>query len=238
MNQLSNIQQTMSSREISAMTGKQHKDVMRSIRNMEASWEKVGGRKFALAEYSDEQGKIRPEYKLSKKECLYIATKFNDEARAILINRWEELENKSSSPQSDAVVLANAFQILNNMVEDQKRLIAQKDNALIQANEVITKAMPKVAYCEDVLQSKTNITINVIAQELGITAIKLNQLLKEKGVHYKQGGKWLLVSKLRNKGYTESYTHTYTKSNGEKGTDIQTRWTELGRAFIHSLFKN
>ncbi|MEI2271875.1 phage regulatory protein/antirepressor Ant [Sphingobacterium sp. ML3W] len=238
MNQLSNIQQTMSSREMAEMTGKQHAHVMQAIRKMELAWEKVNQSKFGLVEYTDAKGEKRPEYQLSKKECLYIATKFNDEARAILINRWEELENKPSSPQSDAVVLANAFQILNNMVEDQKRLIAQKDNALIQANEVITKAMPKVAYCEEVLQSKTNITINVIAQELGITAIKLNQLLKEKGIHYKQGGKWLLVSKFRNKGYTESYTHTYTKYNGEKGTDIQTRWTELGRAFIHSLFKN
>ena len=238
MEQLSNLQQTMSSREIAEMTGKQHKDVMRSIRNMESAWEKVGGRKFALAEYSDEQGKPRPEYQLSKKECLYIATKFNDEARAILINRWEELENKSAPQQSDAIVLANAFQILSNMVEDQKRLIEQRDQALLQSKEVIAKAMPKVAYCEEVLQSKTNITTNTIAQELGITAIKLNQALKEKGVQYKQGGKWLLVSKFRNKGYTESHTHTYTKSNGEKGTDIQTRWTELGRAFIHHLFKN
>ncbi|VXC99670.1 phage regulatory protein/antirepressor Ant [Sphingobacterium multivorum] len=238
MEKLSNLQQTMSSREIAEMTGKQHKDVMRSIRNMESAWEKVGGRKFALAEYSDEQGKPRPEYQLSKKECLYIATKFNDEARAILINRWEELENKSAPQQSDAIVLANAFQILSNMVEDQKKQIEQRDQALLQSKEVIAKAMPKVAYCEEVLQSKTNITTNTIAQELGITAIKLNQILKEKGVQYKQGGKWLLVSKFRNKGYTESHTHTYTKSNGEKGTDIQTRWTELGRAFIHHLFKN
>lgn len=29
---------------------------------MEASWEKVSGRKFTLAEYEDEQGKKRPEY--------------------------------------------------------------------------------------------------------------------------------------------------------------------------------
>src|SRR5690606_16109233 len=93
MNQLTNIQQTMSSREIADMTGKRHTDVMRSIRNMEDSWEKVSGRRFALADYTDEQGKKRPEYNLTKKESLYVATKFNDEARARLILRWEELEN-------------------------------------------------------------------------------------------------------------------------------------------------
>lgn len=31
---------------------------------------------------------------LNKTECLYVATKFNDEARAKLIIRWEQLENQ------------------------------------------------------------------------------------------------------------------------------------------------
>ena len=33
------------------MTGKQHKNVMQAIGNMEPAWEKVNGRKFALVEY-------------------------------------------------------------------------------------------------------------------------------------------------------------------------------------------
>ena len=32
---------------------KQHKDVMKAIRNMEPAWLKVNGRKFALVEYQD-----------------------------------------------------------------------------------------------------------------------------------------------------------------------------------------
>jgi hypothetical protein len=34
-----------------------------------------------------------PCYSLTKTECLYIATKFNDEARAKLVLRWENNEN-------------------------------------------------------------------------------------------------------------------------------------------------
>ena len=63
-----------------------------SIRNMEPAWEKVNGRNFALVEYRDKKGELRPCYRLSKTECLYIATKFNDEARAKLVIRWEQLE--------------------------------------------------------------------------------------------------------------------------------------------------
>ena len=86
--------ETMTSLEIAEVTGRNHKDVMRSIREMEEAWIKVNGRKFALVEYKDAKGEMRPCYSLSKTECLYIATKFNDEARAKLVLRWEELEIK------------------------------------------------------------------------------------------------------------------------------------------------
>ena len=48
--------------------------------------------KFSLSAYQDATGRTLPCYSLSKTECLYIATKFNDEARAKLVIRWEELE--------------------------------------------------------------------------------------------------------------------------------------------------
>ena len=49
---------------------------MRAIRKMEPAWEKVNGCKFALVEYQDKKGELRPCYQLTKTECLYIATKF------------------------------------------------------------------------------------------------------------------------------------------------------------------
>ena len=45
-----------------------------------------------IRKYTDKKGELRPCYSLTKTECLYIATKFNDEARARLVLRWEELE--------------------------------------------------------------------------------------------------------------------------------------------------
>ena len=88
----------MTSLEIAELTGKQHKDVLKAIRNMEPAWEKTTGRKFALCEkyYQMANGvqKAQPYYSLTKTECLYIATKFNDEARAKLVLRRETLERQ------------------------------------------------------------------------------------------------------------------------------------------------
>ena len=44
-----NTVQTMTSLEIAELTGKQHKNVMQAIRNMEPAWEKVQGLKFQLS---------------------------------------------------------------------------------------------------------------------------------------------------------------------------------------------
>ena len=74
-----NDKQMMTSLEIAQVTGKQHKDVLKAIRNMEPAWTQVAGRKFALSEYQDSTGRSLPCYQLTKTECLYIATKFNDE---------------------------------------------------------------------------------------------------------------------------------------------------------------
>ena len=71
-----------------------------TIRNMEPAWAKTCGRKFALTSRTITQpnGGTRevPCYSLTKTECMYIATKFNDEARAKLVLRWETLERANA----------------------------------------------------------------------------------------------------------------------------------------------
>ena len=74
-----------------------------NIRKMEPAWIKICGSIFRLTSRTIVQpnGGTRevPCYSLTKTECLYIATKFNDEARAKLVLRWEELEKVDARRQ-------------------------------------------------------------------------------------------------------------------------------------------
>ena len=92
------VQDRMTSIEIAEVTGKPHNDVLKAIRKMEPAWEKVHEGKFSLKQRTIQtsNGATRqvPYYSLTKTECLYIATKFNDEARAKLVLRWEQLERE------------------------------------------------------------------------------------------------------------------------------------------------
>lgn len=62
----------MTTLEIAEVTGKNHKDVMRAIRNMESPWENICERKFALTSQKEEMpnGGTREEpcYSLNKTE--------------------------------------------------------------------------------------------------------------------------------------------------------------------------
>lgn len=115
---------TMSSLEIAKIIGKEHKNVMQSIRNMEPAWEKVSGLKFQPTTYQDAQGKPRPCYELTYRETLFVATKFKDEDRAKLILRWEALEKGEAQPsalqpKSGAEMLLMYAQ---QMVEQERKL--------------------------------------------------------------------------------------------------------------------
>ena len=94
--------QTMSSLEIAELAGRNHKDVMRSIRDMEPAWLKVCGRNFALTSKNVEMPnggfKETPCYELNYDECMYVASKFNDETRAKLVIRWNALETGKAEP--------------------------------------------------------------------------------------------------------------------------------------------
>ena len=88
-------EKTITSLEIARLAKRNHKDILRSIRNTEPAWEKLTGRKFAPSEYTDASGKCNAMFELSMLECLYVASKFDDDTRARLVLRWNELEKAS-----------------------------------------------------------------------------------------------------------------------------------------------
>ena len=146
MTQLINInkEQTMTSLEIAELTGKQHKNLMRDIRNMEPAWVKVQGLNFELSSrtYKLPNGGTKevPCYVLTKTECLYIATKFNDEARARLVLRWQELETEEvRRKMSEVRCLPEPKEILrlaDEIIGDGLRMLNEEAEDTLTATQV------------------------------------------------------------------------------------------------------
>ena len=165
----------MTSLEIAELTGKQHNDVLKAIRNMEPAWEKTTGRKFALCEkyYQMANGvqKAQPYYSLTKTECLYIATKFNDEARAKLVLRWEELERRNLTPNPSPVR------------EGSVRCLPSPKKILALADDIIGKGLRMLNEpAEDTL------TATQVAKTFKMTVYDFNQVVCNMGIQYRRVG--------------------------------------------------
>ena len=110
-------------------------------------------------------------------------------------------------------------------------------NQIALYEESVLEQARKLDYHDAVLQSRTLITTNVIAKELGMSAIALNKLLNAKKVIYKSDNHWVLYAEHAGKGYTGTKTAVFLDSSGNYQSNIHTYWTEKGREFIHALLK-
>lgn len=154
-----NASEYMTSREIATITGKPHNDVLKAIRAMEPAWYKITEGNFSLSEYTDSTGRKLPMYKLTKTECLYIATKFNDEARAKLVIRWEELETKER--QNVPALPQTYLEALKALVlsEEQKQVLALENESM----------KPKADYFDTLVERGSNLNLRDTAKMIGVS---------------------------------------------------------------------
>lgn len=223
-------QETMTSLQIAEVAGKMHKHVLEAIRTMEPAWEKVNGTKFRLAEYKDAKGEMRPCYQLNKTECLYIATKFNDEARAKLVIRWEELERQNAQPS----IPQNFAEALRLAATQQEQLEAQR--AELEA------AAPKVAFANAMLASKNSCLVGELAKIISqngytIGQNRLFQWLRENG-YLGRIGEYYNVPNQRyvEQGLFEVKRSTRSGSSGELYNITTTKVTPKGQEYFLQKF--
>ena len=183
-------EERITSLEIATMTNKLHKNVMQSIRKMEVAWVKVNGLGFKLVNYQDQKGETRPCYSLTKRESLYIATKFNDEARAKLILRWEELEIKHRE-QAQAKMQAEQVKPQQSFLQDKLTVanwvmdsLRYSDAARLQLVSQIAKpyGVPVPDYVH--APNGASHAVSELLKERGVelSAIKFNKLALAAGL--------------------------------------------------------
>ena len=218
MTQIININkvQTMTSLEIAELTGKQHKNLMRDIRNMEPAWVKVQGLKFELSSrtYQLPNGGTKevPCYVLTKTECLYIATKFNDEARAKLVLRWQELEMEEVRRKMSDV----------RCLPEPKKILALADEIIGEGLRMLNE------------EAEDTLTATQVAKTFNMKVYDFNAVLRDMGIQYRRGGHWNISDDLADRGLTALRTHVSYSLKGEKKIHTYMTWTLNGLRFLNS----
>jgi len=203
-------QHMMTSLEIAEVTGKQHCHIMAAIRKMEPAWQKVNQSNFRLVEYHDKKGELRPCYLLTKTETLYIATKFNDESRARLVLRWEELELERLG--------ANKLPALGV----QKKILAMADDIISTGLRMLNEP------AEDTL------TATQVAKTFNMSTLDFNAVLSDMGIQYRAHGRWYLAEHLQGRGFTAERTHINYSLKGKRKIKVYMTWTMAGLKYLNS----
>ncbi len=138
-----------------------------------------------------------------------------------------QVEKDFNSPEK---IMARALLMADKKI---KLLESQNENLLIELEE----ANKNADYLDLILQTKDSLTITQIAQDYGISARKMNQLLKQERIQRIVNGQWVLYAKYLAKGYVSSRTFDYEGKDGKIHSNVTTVWTQLGRRFLYDKLK-
>lgn len=138
-----------------------------------------------------------------------------------------QVEKDFNSPEK---IMARALLMADKKI---KLLESQNENLLIELEEATKNA----DYLDLILQTKDSLTITQIAQDYGMSARKMNQLLKQERIQRIVNGQWVLYAKYLGKGYISSRTFDYEGKDGKIHSNVTTVWTQLGRRFLYDKLK-
>lgn len=174
-------------------------------------------------------GKVMPQTQLehnltiemAKQLCMLARNDKGREAREYFI----EVEKEWNSPEK---VMSRALKIANNVINEQKMVIAQQE-------QQIAEFQPVRDYVDEILSSTSTLTTTQVAADYDLSARALNKILHEAKLQRNVNGQWILYKDEMGKGYTKSETFTFTRTDGRLDSKIQTKWTQKGRLRIHEI---
>lgn len=145
-----------------------------------------------------------------------------------------DLEKAWNTPEQ---VFARALKMADQTITKLKDSVKSLSTEISVKNQIIGELKPKADYYDEILKNPGLVTITQIAKDYGMSGKKMNEILHDIGIQYKQSGQWLLYSKYHCMGYTHSETVDITRSDGRPDVKMNTKWSQKGRIFLYDKLK-
>ncbi len=232
---------------------KEHKHVREAIKKLLTTAENsTVHQMFSESTYLNEQNKEQPMFIMNQDGFTLLAMGFNGKKAMEFKLKYIEAFNamKRQIEQSKPSVPQNYLEALKSLVksEEEKQQLAlenrkQQQEILTISKEnmelgnKITEMLPKVSYYDQILQSNATMTITQIAQDYGMSAIKMNKELEAMKIQHKVRGQWILYGQFLTGGYVHSRAIDIIRSDGRHDVKYNTEWTTKGRIFLYEALK-
>nr|DAL70738.1 MAG TPA: antirepressor protein [Caudoviricetes sp.] len=167
---------------------------------------------------------------MAKHICLMSRTEKGKECRQYLI----DLEKAWNTPEQ---VFARALKMADQTIAKLKDSVKSLSTEVNMKNQIIGELKPKADYYDEILNNPGLVTITQIAKDYGMSGKRMNEVLHDLGIQYKQSDQWLLYSKYHGMGYTHSKTVDIVRSDGRPDVKMNTMWSQKGRIFLYETLK-
>ena len=118
--------------------------------------------------------------------------------------------------------------------ETEREQLADQNKVLLIEKEHNKKPL---SYYNKILNNPALMSITQIAKDCGMTGHKMNTLLHDLNVQYRQSGVWLLYSQYQGLGWTQSTTYVANKGFLNETVTFLTKWTQKGHLALYKLLK-
>lgn len=243
------------SKLVAEVFGKEHRNVVRDIKNLIEGGVLKNEQTpmFEETTYINEQNKQSyPMFIMNQDGFTLLAMGFNGkkamEFKLKYIEAFNAMkrqieQNKPSVPQTYLEALKSLVKAeeekqqlaLENKQQQATILTISKEN--MELGNKITEMLPKVSYYDKILQSNATMTVTQIAQDYGMSAMKLNKELEAMKIQHKVRGQWILYGKFLTGGYVHSRAVDILRSDGRHDVKYNTEWTTKGRIFLYESLK-
>lgn len=176
--------QTMTSREVADLTGKEHKNVLSDSRKM---IEELGLRSADFSAYlPDSYGRPQLVFNLPKRETLILVSGYSIAMRAKIIDRWQELEQAASAPAlPDFTNPAAAARAWADAIDHSQALALENS----KKQQQIEAAAPAVAFVEQYVDTEGSKGIRESAIQLSANERRFTEFLESKNIMYRLRGR-------------------------------------------------
>ena len=241
------------SKLVAEVFGKEHKHVREAIKKLLTTAENsTVHQMFSESTYKNEQNKEQPMFIMNQDGFTLLAMGFNGKKAMEFKLKYIEAFNamKRQIEKSKPSVPQNYLEALKSLVnaEEEKQQLAlenkkQQEQIItisktnMELGNKITEMLPKVSYYDKILQSNATMTVTQIAQDYGMSAMKLNKELEAMKIQHKVRGQWILYGKFITGGYVHSRAVDIIRSDGRHDVKYNTEWTTKGRIFLYESLK-
>ncbi len=216
VNQLTKPALTMSSLAISELVESRHDKVKQSIERLATR----GTIQLPpLGEVKNQQNQTVSVYHLNKRDSYVVVAQLSPEFTAVLVDRWQELEERNSVPQS----LPEALRLAADLAE-QKQLIEQK----------LAIAAPKADFVDQYVQANGSMTFRAVCKMLKVKEPDFKLFLLNEDIMYLLSGGLMPLQRHINAKRFEVKTGTNQINNH---AFMQSRFTAKGVNWVSDLWR-